>query len=67
MSGPFTPEQEDRIREIVAEMIGQFTASANDRLVDRFANPSSAKPIWMGLDLAADADGKSMRDHGEDQ
>lgn len=32
MSAPFTPAQEARIRAIVAEMLAQFAAGANDRL-----------------------------------
>lgn len=33
MSAPFTPQQEARVREIVAEMIGQALNGANARLV----------------------------------
>ena len=37
-TNPFTPEQEARIREIVAEMIGQFSAGVNRRLDERMAS-----------------------------
>lgn len=43
MSAPFTPAQEARIREIVAEMIGQFAAGTNERIA--IATEATARTV----------------------